>query len=79
MFRYLVEGFINYLWGWDDVLEENDIEIFDDIEWICYYRNCVCYLDVLEMDMFMFNELVLDLLGVIYDNLKFVRYIFKVY
>lgn len=38
----------------------------DDIERIYYYRNFICYLDVLNMKIFIFNEFVLDLLGVMY-------------
>lgn len=77
MLRYLVEGPTNYPWG--RVHVPKDTEIPDDIERIRYYRNRVCHSDASEIDTSIFNESVLDLLGVIHDNSKFVRYIFKVY
>lgn len=52
--------------GWGKCLKESDIDEVDDIERICYYRNFICYLDVLNMEIFIFNEFVLDLLGVMY-------------
>lgn len=79
MLRHLVKRPTNYPWGRDDVPKENDTEKPDDIERIRHYRNRVCHSDASEMDTSMFNDSVLDLLGVIYDNSKFVRNIFKVY
>lgn len=65
MLRYSVKGPTNYPWGRVDVPKENDTEIPDDIERIRHYRNRFCHSDVSEMDTSMFNESVLDLLGVI--------------
>lgn len=79
MLRHLVKGPTNYPWGRVDVPKENDTKIPDDIERIRYYRNRVCHSDASEMGTSMFNESVLDLLGVIYDISKFVRHIFKIY
>lgn len=68
MLRHLVKEPNGYPWGRVDVPKENEIEIPDDIERIRHYRNRVCHSDASEMDTSMFNESVLDLLGVIYAS-----------
>lgn len=57
---------IKLIWGWGKILFKNVISVVDDVEWIYCYRNKISYLDVLEMEMVVFNNLVLDLIGVIY-------------
>lgn len=85
MLRYLVKGPTNYQWGRDDVPKDTEIPdeieriIPDDIERIRHFRNRVCHSDASEIDTSIFNESVLELLGVIHDNSKFVRHIFKIY
>lgn len=51
--------------GWGNCFYINDIEIVDDIERVRYFRNCLSYENILEMDIIDFNELVLELIGVI--------------
>lgn len=51
--------------GWGKFFGDNNIGLVDDIEWIYYYRNFVCYLDVLGIEIVDFNKLVLDFVGVI--------------
>lgn len=77
MLRHLVHD-PKYQWG-RDLPEENETKTADDIERIRHYRNLVCHSDASEIvkPNFDFNEAVLDLLGVIYDNSKFVEIIFK--
>lgn len=52
--------------GWGCFLSCNNIEIVDDIERIYWFRNYVCYKDVLEIEIIEFNDLVFDFMGVIY-------------
>lgn len=52
------------------MFEKNDIGKVDDIEWIYYYRNFICYSDDLGIDINVFNFLCLDLFRVIYIDVK---------
>lgn len=61
-----IKKFGNFKNGWESCLKESDIDVVDDIKRIYYYRNFICYLDVLNMKINIFNEFVLDLLGVMY-------------
>lgn len=51
--------------GWGNVFSEKDIKIVDDIEWIWFYRNYIFYENVIDMDIVIFNKLVLDFIWVI--------------
>lgn len=73
MLRYLVKE-PSYPWGREDIPTMNETKQADDIVRIRLYRNRVCHSDASEMDTPKFNESVLDLLGVIYDNSKFAGY-----
>lgn len=77
MLRHLVYE-PGYQWG-RGLPKENETKTADDIERIRHYRNLVCHSDASEIVTpdFDFNESVLDLLGVICDNSKFVEKMFK--
>lgn len=62
----LIRNLIKLKYGWGNSLSESDINIVDDIERICIGRNWICYENVLNMEIFEFNELVLDLIWVIF-------------
>lgn len=47
---------------------ENDIDLADDIERIHQCRNLICHTDASGMETTLFNETVLDLTGVIFDD-----------
>lgn len=64
MFRNLVKD--EFVKGWGNFLGEDDINIVDDIERIYQFRNFICYIDVLEIEIFVFNDKVFDFLGVMY-------------
>lgn len=56
---------LNLSKGWGNFFDINDINILDDIEWICYYCNKVSYENFVEMMIEDFNILVLDLIMVL--------------
>lgn len=62
----LIRNLIKLKYGWGNSLSESDINIVDDIERICIGRNWICYENVLNMEIFEFNKLVLDLIWVIF-------------
>lgn len=51
--------------GWGNCPGKHDIGTADDIERIRYCRNRICHTDASGMETNLFNESVLDLLGVI--------------
>lgn len=51
--------------GWGKSPGEHDISTADDIERIRHCRNRICHTDASGMETNLFNESVLDLLGVI--------------
>lgn len=51
--------------GWGNHPGEHDISTADDIERIRYCRNRICHTDASGMETDLFNESVLELLGVI--------------
>lgn len=50
--------------GWGKKFCENVLGMVDDIEWIWFYRNCLCYMNVIEMKIGIFNDYVFDFIGV---------------
>lgn len=56
--------------GWGKPPRENDIGLADDIERIHQCRNLICHTDASEIETTLFNKTVLDLSGVICDDLQ---------
>lgn len=56
--------------GWGKRPEESDIGLADDIERIHQCRNLICHTDASEIETTLFNKTVLDLSGVICDDLQ---------
>lgn len=52
--------------GWGNPPDQNDINTADDIERIHQSRNFICHTDASEIKTSVFNNKVLDLLGVMH-------------
>lgn len=52
--------------GWGKIPPKNATSVADDVERIHCYRNKISHLDASEMETAVFNNSVLDLIGVIY-------------
>lgn len=54
--------------NWGKRPRQNDTSVADDVERIHYYRNKISHLDASEIETAVFNNSVLDLIGVMYYN-----------
>lgn len=64
--------------GWGKRPHQNDTRVADDVERIHYYRNKISHLDASEMETAVFNNSVLDLIGVMYYNVLHGLFLFRI-